>query len=133
MGLFKDVLGKALDILKPALTAINPALGLAASFVGGLLKGENPLKAALGAATDLIPGGGVAKNLLNAFAGKGFMEGTGGNSLVSGLLDAATGKEKVTDVVRDVAKANKKEGLSPQSEANAVELAAQRMGQLLTA
>ncbi|MCP3064472.1 hypothetical protein LXT21_37435 [Myxococcus sp. K38C18041901] len=133
MGLFKNVLGKALDILKPALTAINPALGIAAGFVSGLMKGENPLQAGLGAAMDLFPGASVAKNLLNKFPGSNFLEGMGGNSLVSGLLDKLKGKNQVTDLLSDVVKANEKQGLSEQSLRNAAELFAKRMAETAVA
>ncbi|AKF82369.1 hypothetical protein SAMN05443572_105449 [Myxococcus fulvus] len=129
MGLFKNVLGKALDILKPALTAINPALGIAAGFVSGLMKGENPLQAGLGAAMDLFPGASVAKNLLNKFPGSNMLEGMGGNSLVSGLLDKMGGKNQITDLLSDVMKANEKGGLSEQSLRNAAELFAKRMAE----
>ncbi|MFY1827215.1 hypothetical protein ACN47A_14945 [Myxococcus fulvus] len=129
MGLFKNVLGKALDILKPALTAINPALGIAAGFVSGLMKGENPLQAGLGAAMDLFPGASVAKNLLNKFPGSNLLEGMGGNSLVSGLLDKLGGKNQITDLLSDVVKANEKNGLSEQSLRNAAELFAKRMAE----
>ncbi|NTX01776.1 hypothetical protein HUA74_19485 [Myxococcus sp. CA051A] len=133
MGLFKDVLGKALDIIKPALTAINPALGIAAGFVSGLMKGENPLQAGLGAAMDMFPGASVAKNLLNNFPGKSLLEGMGGNSLVSGLLDKVSKPSQVTDLLTDVMKANTEKGLSEQSLKNAQELFAKRMAETAVA
>lgn len=133
MGLFKNIVGKALDILKPALTAINPALGIAAGFVSGLMKGENPLKAGLSAAMDLIPGASVAKNLFNNFPGKSLLEGMGGNSLVSGLLDQASKPGQITDIAQDLLKANKEKGLSDQSLRNAQELFAKRMAETAVA
>jgi hypothetical protein len=131
MGGFGKVFGKVLDFAKPFLTAINPLLGVAAGFASGLMQGKNPLQAALGAATDLFPGGGVLKNVLGQFGGSGLLDGAGGNSLLSGALNLATGKEKVTDVVKDFVKnAAEKSRLTQMGIKNAQELAAQRMAQL---
>lgn len=134
MGVVKKALTKVLDVVKPFVSAVNPLLGAAMGFASGLLKGENPLKALLGAAGDLIPGGmgGAFSNILGKFGGSALMEGMGGNSLLSGALDLAKGKSKVTDIAKELFKATqKKEAMTEQSRHNTTELMAQRMGQLL--
>ncbi|HYH97409.1 hypothetical protein [Hyalangium sp.] len=137
MGAVGKAIGKVLKVAAPILGAINPLFGAAASFAGGLLSGEKPLQALLGAAGNLIPGGGLAKGLLGKFAGAaggGILDGLGGNSLFSGLLGAAGGKGGVTDLVGDLVKNVAKKGaekLTTLGQNNAVELSAQRMAQLM--
>lgn len=138
MGKIGKAFGKVLDVVKPFISAINPALGAAVGFVGGLLQGKNPLQAALGAVTDLIPGGagGILKNVLGKFGGSalgGMMDGLGGNSLLSGVLNAATGKGKVTDIVGDLMKNVAGKGLTDLGLKNTQELSAQRMAQMFLA
>ncbi|NPD27005.1 hypothetical protein [Corallococcus exiguus] len=132
MGGIGKALGKVMDIVKPFVSAVNPLLGAAMGFASGLMQGKNPLQALLGAATDLIPGGGVLKNALGAFAGSGLMDGKGGNSLLSGALNLAKGKSKVTDIVGDLFKATKSNPLTNLGMNNATELAAQKMSTFLS-
>ncbi|RKG53196.1 hypothetical protein D7X30_32465 [Corallococcus sp. AB011P] len=127
MGGIGKALGKVMDIVKPFVTMVNPLLGAAMGFASGLMQGKNPLQSLLGAATDLIPGGGVLKNALGTFANSGLMDGAGGNSLLSGALNLATGKNKVTDIIGDLFKSNKSNPLTNLGMNNAAELAAQRM------
>ncbi|RKG66220.1 hypothetical protein D7V80_20645 [Corallococcus sp. CA054B] len=127
MGGIGKALGKVMDIVKPFVTMVNPLLGAAMSFASGLMQGKNPLQSLLGAATDLIPGGGVLKNALGTFANSGLMDGAGGNSLLSGALNLAKGKSKVTDILGDLFKSNKSNPLTNLGMNNAAELAAQRM------
>jgi hypothetical protein len=132
MGGIGKAFGKVLDFAKPILTAVNPLLGAAAGFASGLMQGKNPLQSLLGAATDLIPGGGIFKNLLGSFGGSGLLDGAGGNSLLSGALNLATGKSKITDILGDLTKsAASKGGLTDLGLKNAQELAAQRMAQMI--
>ncbi|CAM3664831.1 hypothetical protein G4177_17930 [Corallococcus sp. ZKHCc1 1396] len=131
MGGIGKALGKVMDIVKPFVTMVNPLLGAAMGFASGLMQGKNPIQSLLGAATDLIPGGGVFKNALSTFANSGLMDGAGGNSLLSGALNLASGKSKVTDVIGDLFKANKKNPLTELGTSNAAELAAQRMSTLV--
>lgn len=130
-GVFKAI-GKVMDIVKPFVTMVNPLLGAAMSFASGLMQGKNPIQSLLGAATDLIPGGGVFKNALGAFANSGLMDGAGGNSLLSGALNLAKGKSKVTDIVGDLFKSTKANPLTNLGLGNATELAAQRMSTFLS-
>ncbi len=132
MGFFKG-LGKVLDVAKPFISMVNPAIGAAVGAASGLMQGKNPLESILGAATDLIPGGagGVLKNVLGKFGGGGLLEGAGGNNLLSGVLGLVTGKSKITDILGDVMKGAGAEGLTQLGLKNAQELAAQRMGQLV--
>ncbi|MBN9683369.1 MULTISPECIES: hypothetical protein [unclassified Corallococcus] len=132
MGGIGKALGKVMDIVKPFVSAVNPLLGAAMGFASGLMQGKNPLQALLGAATDLIPGGGVLKNALGTFAGSGLMDGAGGNSLLSGALNLAKGKSKVTDIVGDLFKATKSNPLTNLGMNNATELAAQKMSTFLS-
>jgi len=131
MGGIKKALGKVMNIVKPFVSMVNPLLGAAIGFASNLMQGKNPLQSLLGAATDLIPGGGVFKNTLGKFAGGLLMDGAGGNSLLSGALNLATGKSKVTDVLGDLMKSTAKKGLSQLGMNNAAELSAQRMSQFL--
>ncbi len=131
MGGIKKALGKVMNIVKPFVSMVNPLLGAAIGFASNLMQGKNPLQSLLGAATDLIPGGGVFKNTLGKFAGGLLMDGAGGNSLLSGALNLATGKSKVTDVLGDLVKSTAKTGLSKLGMNNAAELSAQRMSQFL--
>ncbi|NMO18558.1 hypothetical protein HPC49_25965 [Pyxidicoccus fallax] len=131
MGGIGKALGKVMDVVKPFVSAVNPLLGAAMGFASGLMQGKNPLQALLGAATDLIPGGNMFGNVLGKFAGSGLMEGMGGNSLLHGALNFATGKGDVTDVVGDLIKNTAKKKLTEQGLGNAAELAAQRMAQLM--
>ena len=131
MGGFGKVFGKILDIAKPFIMAVNPLLGAAVGFASGLMQGKNPLQSLIGAATDLIPGGGVLKNVLGQFGGSGLLDGAGGNSLLSGALNFATSKDKATDILKDLTKSAAEKGrLTQLGLKNAQELAAQRMGQL---
>ncbi|AEI68033.1 hypothetical protein [Corallococcus macrosporus] len=127
---FKAI-GKVLDVVKPFVSMVNPLLGAAMGFASGLAQGKNPIQSLLGAATDLIPGGGAFKNTLGKFASNFLMDGAGGNSLLSGALNLATGKSKVTDVIGDMLKNTAKTGLSQLGMNNAAELSAQRMSQFL--
>lgn len=131
MGGLKGIVGKVLNVVKPFVSAVNPLLGAAMGFASGLIQGKNPLQALMGAATDLIPGGGALKNTVGKFAGQFLMDGAGGNSLLSGALNLATGKSKVTDVLGDLMKNTAKTGLSQLGMNNAAELSAQRMSQFL--
>ncbi|RKG80289.1 hypothetical protein [Corallococcus terminator] len=131
MGGIGKALGKVMDIVKPFVTMVNPLLGAAMGFASGLMQGKNPIQALLGAATDLIPGGGVFKNVLTSVANSGIMDGAGGNSLLSGALNLASGKSKVTDVIGDLFKSNKKNPLTDIGMSNTAELAAQRMSTFL--
>ncbi len=137
MGKIGKAIGGILKVAAPILGAINPLFGAAASFAGGLLSGQKPLQALMGAASNLIPGGGLAKGLLGSFggaAGGGLLDGLGGNSLFSGLLNSATNKGGVTDLVGDLVKNVAKKGaekLTTLGKSNATELAAQRMAQLM--
>ncbi|QSQ14811.1 hypothetical protein [Myxococcus landrumensis] len=124
------LLSKILNVGKQVLSAVNPIAGAALGFVEKLAKGENPLKAALSSVTDLIPGGGALKNILGKFAGKGMMDGAGGNSLLDAGMKMATGQGKVTDLLGDLFKANK-QGFSAQGMGNVAELAAQQMSKLI--
>lgn len=133
MGGVLKTLGKVASFVKPFVTMINPLAGMALGFAADLAQGKNPLKAALSAATDLIPGGGVLKNVLGKFAGPALMDGMGGNALLSGALDLVTGKSKVTDVVGDLVKSQATKGLSQLGLNNAAELAAKRMSQMVAA
>jgi hypothetical protein len=135
MGGIGKALGKVMDVVKPFVSMVNPLLGAAMGFASGLMQGKNPLQSLLGAAGDLIPGGmgGALGNVLGKFGGSGLMEGMGGNSLLSGALNLAKGKGKITDIAKDLLKATqKKEEMTEQSRQNTTELMAQRMGQLLT-
>ncbi|MBZ4331134.1 hypothetical protein NR800_18530 [Corallococcus interemptor] len=132
MGGIGKALGKVMDIVKPFVSAVNPLLGAAMGFASGLMQGKNPLQALLGAATDLIPGGGVLKNALGTFANSGLLDGAGGNSLLSGALNLAKGKSKVTDVLGDLFKSTKSNPLTNLGMSNATELAAQRMSTFLS-
>jgi hypothetical protein len=136
MGKIGKAFGKILEVVKPFVSAINPALGAAMGFVGGLLQGKNPLQAALGAVTDLIPGGagGILKNVLGKFAGPALgsmFDGLGGNSLLKGALDAVTGKGKVTDILGDVMKNVAGKGLTDLGLKNIQELGASSIAQSL--
>jgi hypothetical protein len=132
MGGIGKALGKVMDIVKPFVTMVNPLLGAAMGFASGLMQGKNPIQSLLGAATDLIPGGGVFKNALGAFANSGLMDGAGGNSLLSGALNLAKGKSKVTDIVGDLFKSTKANPLTNLGMSNATELAAQKMSTFLS-
>lgn len=134
MGGIGKALGKVLDVVKPFVSMVNPLLGAAMGFASGLMQGKNPLQSLIGAATDLIPGGmgGVMGNVLGKFGGKALMDGMGGNSLLSGALNLATGKSKVTDIVGDFLKSSATKAFTSQGMGNVAELAAQRMGQFLT-
>lgn len=130
MGFVKN----ALKVIKPLVSMVNPLLGAAVGFASNLMQGKNPLQSLLGAAGDLIPGGlgGAFGSALSKFGGSSLMEGMGGNSLLSGALNLAKGKSKVTDIAKDLLKATqKKEEMTEQSRQNTLELMAQRMGQLL--
>ncbi|MFL5347464.1 MAG: hypothetical protein ACJ8AT_21985 [Hyalangium sp.] len=136
MGKIGKIFGKVLQVVQPILTAVNPLLGAAAGFVGGMLQGKNPLQAALGAASGLIPGGagGLMNNVLGKFAGGalgGIMDGMGGNSLLSGALNAVTGQGKVTDIVGDLIKKTAEKGLTEKGLQNVQELTAHRMAQMV--
>ncbi|WP_426752966.1 hypothetical protein [Myxococcus sp. Y35] len=131
MGGLKNLVSKALNVIKPFVSMVNPLLGAAVGFATNLMQGKNPLQSLLGAATDLIPGGGAFKNTLGKFAGNFLMDGAGGNSLLSGALNLATGQSKVTDVIGDLMKNTAKTGLSQLGMNNAAELSAQRMSQYL--
>ncbi|MBZ4417826.1 hypothetical protein [Myxococcus sp. RHSTA-1-4] len=131
MGGIGKALGKVMDVVKPFVSAVNPLLGAAMGFASGLMQGKNPLQALMGAATDLIPGGNIFGNVLGKFGGSALMDGMGGNSLLSGALNLASGKGKVTDIIGDLLKSTKKEELTQQGRENATELSAQRMAQLL--
>ncbi|MCY1022068.1 hypothetical protein [Pyxidicoccus sp. MSG2] len=134
MGGIGKALGKVMDIVKPFVSMVNPLLGAAMGFASGLMQGKNPLQSLIGAATDLIPGGmgGVMGNVLGKFGGKALMDGMGGNSLLSGALNLATGKSKVTDIVGDFLKSSATKAFTAQGMGNTAELAAQRMSQFLT-
>jgi hypothetical protein len=128
MGGALKAIGKVASFVKPFVSMVNPALGMAIGFAGDLMQGKNPLKAALGAAMDFIPGNGVLKNVLGKFGGSGLMDGAGGSSLLSGALDLVTGKKNVTSLVSDfVGSAVKKGGLSDLGLGNVAELAAKKM------
>lgn len=129
-GAFKAI-GKVLNVVKPFVSMINPALGAAIGFASGLMQGKNPLQALMGAATDLIPGSNIFKNVLGKFGGSALMDGMGGNSLLHGALNLATGKSKVTDIIGDLIKGNAQKQLTQQGRENTAELSAQRMAQLL--
>jgi hypothetical protein len=136
MGSVGKMFGKVLQVVQPLLTAINPLLGAAASFVGGMLQGKNPLQALLGAATDMIPGGagGLFKNVLGKFAGDalgGMMDGMGGNSLLDGVMKSVTGQGKITDVVGDLMKNVAGKGLTDLGLKNTQEITAANMAQTL--
>jgi hypothetical protein len=131
MGGIGKALGKVIDVVKPFIAAVNPIAGLALGLAGDLMQGKNPLQSLLGAATDLIPGGGVLKNALGAFGGSGLLDGAGGNSLLSGALNLATGKGKFTDILGDFVKGAGSGGLSPLGLGNAAELTAQRFASTL--
>lgn len=131
MGGIGKALGKVMDVVKPFVAAVNPLLGAAMSFASGLMQGKNPLQALMGAASGLIPGGNIFGNVLGKFGGKFMMDGMGGNSLLSGALNLATGKSKVTDVIGDLIKGTAKNALTDQGRQNATELSAQRMAQFL--
>jgi hypothetical protein len=134
MGFIGKALGKVMDIAKPFVSMVNPLAGAAMGLASNLMQGKNPLQSLLGAATDLIPGGGggLLKGVLGKFAGSGLMDGAGGNSLLSGALNLASGKSKVTDVLGDLFKSVQgKGGLSQLGLGNAAELSAQRMSQTL--
>lgn len=128
--------GKILDVAKPILSAVNPALGAAAGAIGGMAEGKNPLESILGGVGDLIPGGagGIFKNILGAFGGGGMMEGAGGNNLLSGLLGSLTGgKGGITDLLGGLFKgAESGGGLSDLGLKNVTEQAAQKMGGLFS-
>ncbi|NOK20364.1 hypothetical protein [Corallococcus carmarthensis] len=132
MGGIGKALGKVMDIVKPFVTMVNPLLGAAMGFASGLMQGKNPIQSLLGAATDLIPGGGVFKNALSTFANSGLLDGKGGNSLLSGALNLAKGKSKVTDIVGDLFKSTKSNPLTNLGLGNATELAAQKMSTFLS-
>lgn len=133
MGGIGKALGKVMDVVKPFVSMVNPLLGAAMGFASGLMQGKNPLQSLLGAAGDLIPGGmgGVLGNVLGKFGGSALMDGMGGNSLLSGALNLASGKGKVTDIVGDLLKSTAKKALTQQGMHNTAELAAQRMSQFL--
>lgn len=136
MGSVGKMFGKVLQVVQPLLTAVNPLLGAAASFVGGMLQGKNPLQALLGAATDMIPGGagGLLKNVMGNFAGDalgGMMDGMGGNGLLDGVMKAVTGQGKITDVVGDLMKNVAGKGLTDLGLSNTQEITAQNMAQTL--
>jgi len=126
-GIFGKVLG--------GFAKLNPLAGAAISFVGGMLKGQKPMEALFGAAKKLIPGGdigGLFKNVLGKFGGGKLMEGLGGNSFLNAAFNLATGKGKVTDILKDLFKATeKKEAMTDQSRHNVTELTAKRMSQLM--
>ncbi|RKH56631.1 hypothetical protein [Corallococcus llansteffanensis] len=131
MGGIGKAIGKVLDVVKPFVSMVNPLLGAAMGFASGLMQGKNPIQSLLSAATDLIPGGGVLKNAMGMFANSGLMDGAGGNSLLSGALNLVSGKSKVTDIIGDLFKANKKSPFGEQGMGNVAELAAQRMSTFL--
>jgi hypothetical protein len=134
MGLFKDIVGGALKIAQPLLTAVNPLAGAALGFAKDLMEGKNPLEAALGAIGGAIPGGigGAIGNAFAKFGGKDLLESFAGNGLVGSAMNLLGGnKGGVTDLVGDVLKATqKKEEMTEQSRENLVELAAKKMGEL---
>ena len=129
MGGIGKALGKVMDVVKPFVSMVNPLLGAAMGFASGLMQGKNPLQALMGAATDLIPGGmgGVLGNVLGKFGGGALMNGMGGNSLLSGALNLASGQGKVTDIVGDFLKSSATKAFSSQGMGNMAELTAQRM------
>ncbi|HEX8703832.1 MAG TPA: hypothetical protein VF815_33685 [Myxococcaceae bacterium] len=130
MGGALKTLGKIANFVKPFVSMVNPLLGAAIGFAGDLAQGKNPLKSLLSAATDFIPGSGVLKNVMGKWGGSGFLDGAGGNSLLSGALDLVTGKKKVTDVLKDVVGGVAKNvtgGLTDLGMENAAELAARKM------
>jgi hypothetical protein len=133
MGGIGKALGKVMDVVKPFVSMVNPLLGAAMGFASGLMQGKNPLQSLIGAATDLIPGGmgGVMGNVLGKFGGKALMDGMGGNSLLSGALNLATGKGKVTDIVGDFLKSSATKAFTDQGMHNTRELTAQRMASML--
>jgi len=134
MGFFKSIgkaIGKVASFAAPIVSMINPLAGAAIGLAGNLAKGKNPLQSLLGAASSFIPGGGLFKNVLGKFAGGALLDGAGGNSLLSGALNLATGKGKITNVLGDLFKSVAGKGLSQLGLNNAAELAAQRMAQTL--
>ncbi|WNG21822.1 hypothetical protein F0U63_04830 [Cystobacter fuscus] len=115
---------------------VNPLAGAALSFAGNLASGKSLTQSLFSAASSFIPGGGggagVFGNLLGKFGGAaGFLDGAGGNSILSAALNLATGKKGVTDVLGQLAGNFAQKGLSQLGLNNATELAAQRMAQML--
>jgi hypothetical protein len=127
-------IGGVLKVAAPFLGAINPLFGAAARFAGGMLTGEKPLQALMGAAGSLIPGGGLAGGLLGKFggaAGGGLLDGLGGNGLLGGLLGQAGGKGGITDILGSLTKSIGGGGLTQLGQHNATEQSAFSMAQLL--
>jgi hypothetical protein len=135
MGGIGKAIGGVLKVAAPFLGAINPLFGAAASFAGGLLKGEKPLQALMGGLTSMIPGGGglggLAGNLLGKFggaAGGGLLDGLGGNGLLGGLLGQAGGKGGITDILGGLLKGvGGADKLTQMGKSNAVEQFASSM------
>lgn len=124
LGGIGKAIGGVLKVAAPFLGAINPLFGAAARFAGGMLTGEKPLQALMGAASSLIPGGGLAGGLLGKFggaAGGKLLDGLGGNGLLSGLLGQAGGKGGITDIFSSMFKSIGGGGLSQLGQHNAVE------------
>lgn len=140
MGGIGKALGKVMDIAKPIVSAINPLAGAALGFIDGLAKGQNPLQAALGGLTSMIPGGGLAGGLLQNFMGGGLgkmFESFGGNNLLQGVLGMVGGNGGngggITDLLGGIAKNFGGDGLSGLSDlgkGNLIENAASAMAGL---
>lgn len=140
MGLLGGIgkaFGKIASFAAPIVSMVNPLAGAALGFAGNLASGKSLTQSLFSAASGLIPGGGggaggVFGNLLGKFGkAAGFLDGAGGNSILSAALNLATGKKGVTDVLRQLAGNFAQKGLSQLGLNNATELAAQRMAQML--
>ena len=134
MGGALKIVGKIADIAKPFVSMINPLAGAALGFASDLAKGKNPLQSLMGAVSSFIPGGpgGILNNVLGKFGGAaGLMDGMGGNSLLSGALNLATGKSSITDILSKLRKSvTGCGGLTPQGNHHAGELVAHSMAQI---
>lgn len=136
LGGIGKALGKVASFAAPIVSMVNPLAGAALSFAGNLASGKSLTQSLFSAASGLIPGGGgsggVLGNLLGKFGGaSGFLDGAGGNSILSAALNLATGKKGVTDVLGQLAGNFAQKGLSQLGLNNAAELSAQRMAQML--
>ncbi|OJH36126.1 hypothetical protein [Cystobacter ferrugineus] len=136
LGGIGKALGKVASFAAPIVSMVNPLAGAALGFAGNLASGKSLTQSLFSAASSLIPGGGggagVFGNLLGKFGGAaGFLDGAGGNSILSSALNLATGKKGVTDVLGQLMGNFAQKGLSQLGLNNATELAAQRMAQML--
>ena len=130
MGKVLKGLGKIASTIAPVVSMFNPLIGAGLKFAGGLAQGQNPLKSALSAGMDLIPGNSFLKNVLGKFGGSKLLEGGAGNALVDGAMSFLGGKgSKITDVVKDVVKSAGEQALSKVSNNNLAELAARNVAQ----